>query len=182
MILVAFSNLNDSVILKRTQGTWSSIERHSKRRLGEKKRNCIRKARGECMHHGKRKKCITQGILSCLFKLRQQMSLCFATWLQACGTAKGKPALCPPVLPLKAWLYSAQIWQATSVLTHPWSVSWLTEEVFRGQDCKASLRHWGCFSLTIPDPISPSKIGYFRAGLWASTVTRQAVHKPFQAS
>lgn len=28
--------------------------------------------------------------------------------------AKGKPALCPSVLPLKAWLYSARIWQSGS--------------------------------------------------------------------
>ena len=68
MILMVFFNLNWNS--KEHTGNMKFYRETLKEKTGGKK-NRIRRARGECVHHGRGKKCISQGILSCLFMLRQ---------------------------------------------------------------------------------------------------------------
>lgn len=75
------------------------------------------------MHTGREKTHHPEYFKSSLHVANSKRHHCFATGLRVRGIvllttpmhAKGKPALCPSVLPLKAWLYSARIWQSRSL-------------------------------------------------------------------
>lgn len=78
---------------------------------------------------------------------------------QSPSRAKAKPALCLSVLPLKAWLYSAWIWQSRSFFLMHLGLSFLAGS---GRIQRAGLHGMPVvlmLFLAIPDPRSPPNLG-----------------------
>lgn len=155
------------------------VGRHPKGRLGKMLK---RQEQNACTMGGE--KCINRDILSPLFMSQQQMSPLFchrfvALCCQQCPAhAKGKPALCPSVLPLKAWLYSARIWQSRSFFdaSRPQLLGWQRQY---SEDRTA--KHV-CSENVSGHTWSLSYLQTWAVSICDHQVDSLAVHKSFQAS